>query len=101
MRYGAIAEDLRKTTQKLTELAEKLEKIEAATPEVKINSNAKLASKLTLTVAEAAELLSVSKQTIYQLIHRDDFPSLTIGRRVLIAKDKLLEWVNNHCNELI
>lgn len=49
--------------------------------------------KLALSVGEAAALLGVSKPTVYELIHRADFPSFQIGRRTLISRVRLAEWV--------
>ena len=50
--------------------------------------------KLTLSVEEAGKLLGVSRQVAYQLIHRPDFPTLHIGRRVLVPKKQLEAWMD-------
>ena len=52
--------------------------------------------KLTLSVEEAGKLLGVSRQVAYQLIHRADFPTLQIGRRILVPKKQLEEWMDSH-----
>ena len=49
--------------------------------------------KLALSVTETAAILGVSKPTVYDLIHRDDFPSFKIGNRVLVSRTRLAEWV--------
>lgn len=49
--------------------------------------------KIALSVAEAAELLGVSRPTVYQLIKRDDFPVFKVGTRTLISRTGLEEWV--------
>ena len=54
--------------------------------------------KLTLSVEEAGKLLGVSRQVAYQLIHRPDFPTIHIGRRVLIPKKQLEEWMDRQVN---
>ncbi len=54
--------------------------------------------KLTLSVEEAGKLLGVSRQVAYQLIHRPDFPTIQIGRRVLIPKKQLEEWMDRQVN---
>lgn len=49
--------------------------------------------RLTLTVEEAAELLGISRAFAYQLVARNELPSLRLGRRVVIprrALDRLL-----------
>ena len=50
--------------------------------------------KLTLNVSEAAELLGVSVPVMYQLTRRSDFPTLKIGKRTLIVRERLTDWVN-------
>lgn len=99
MRYGEIASELKKLSKQMTELADRLNDIEAATPSIGEIKDNKLANKITLTVPDACEALSLSRAVMYQLIHRDDFPCIRIGRRALIPRDKLIEWVNNHCGE--
>ena len=54
--------------------------------------------KLTLSVEEAGKLMGVSRQVAYQLIHRPDFPTIQIGRRVLIPKKQLEEWMDRQVN---
>ena len=49
--------------------------------------------KLTLSVKEAAEELGVCSKTVYNLIHREDFPVLRIGTRVRISRAGLAAWV--------
>ena len=51
------------------------------------------AAKLTYSVDEAAQVLGVSRSTIYNLIHRADFPALKVGSRQLISREGLAEWV--------
>ena len=49
--------------------------------------------KLALSAAEAAQLIGVSKPTIYCLCKRDDFPSFYVGGRLLISRRGLEVWV--------
>ena len=46
--------------------------------------------KPTLTVAEAAELLGVSRGLAYDLVRRGEIPSIRLGRR-LLAPRRVLE----------
>lgn len=50
--------------------------------------------KLTLTVKEAAALLGVSLPTAYALAHSEGFPSLTVGRKLLVSRDGLCRWID-------
>ena len=50
---------------------------------------------LTLNAREAAEVLRISKSKVYELAHSESFPAIRIGKRVVIPRDKLIEWMNN------
>lgn len=50
-------------------------------------------NKLTLTVEEAAEYLGVCRPTLLELTRTGEFPAFRIGRRVLISRAGLEEWV--------
>ena len=56
-----------------------------------------MTEKLTLSVEEAGKLLGVSRAIAYQLSRRADFPTLHIGRRVLVPKKQLEEWMDRNC----
>ena len=45
-----------------------------------------MTEKLTLSVEEAGKVLGVSRQIAYKLSRQADFPTLHIGRRVLIPR---------------
>ena len=51
--------------------------------------------KMTLTVAEAAQALQLSKPTVYALCQRPDFPAVRVGKKVLIPIDRLQEWLRS------
>ena len=55
-----------------------------------------MTEKLTLSVEETGKLLGVSRQIAYQLSRRADFPTLHIGRRVLVPRKQLEEWMDRH-----
>lgn len=50
-------------------------------------------AELTYNVTEAAEALGISRHSMYELLHREDFPTLKVGGRRLISKELLAEWV--------
>jgi hypothetical protein len=31
----------------------------------------------------------------YQLMHREDFPTIVIGKRMVVPRDKFLEWLED------
>lgn len=49
-----------------------------------------------LTAAELAGALGISRAGAYTLIHRKDFPTLQIGKRLMVPKDKLIAWINRN-----
>lgn len=49
---------------------------------------------LTLTVPEVGEVLGISRAAAYELARSIGFPSLKIGTRILVPKDKLIAWIN-------
>ena len=54
---------------------------------------------LTLTATEAAAVLRISRSKVYALTHTASFPTIRIGTRVVIPRDKLIEWMNTQAEE--
>ena len=50
-------------------------------------------NKITYSATEIAEILGVSKSAAYDLLHRKDFPTLHIGRRLLVVASQFDEWL--------
>ena len=50
---------------------------------------------LTLNDREAAEVLRISKSKVYELARTESFPAVRIGKRVVIPRDKLIQWIND------
>jgi len=38
-------------------------------------------------------VMNISRAGAYQLMHREDFPTITIGKRMVVPRDKFLEWL--------
>ena len=51
---------------------------------------------VTLNADEMAEVLHISRARAYQLLNRADFPTLKIGRRLLVTKDALRDWMRKN-----
>ena len=49
---------------------------------------------ITLKADEVAQVLGISRANAYVLMHSADFPTLRIGKRMVVPKDKLIEWIN-------
>lgn len=49
---------------------------------------------LFLNAEVVGKVLGVSISSAYELIHEKGFPSVRIGNRLIIPKEKFIEWVN-------
>lgn len=48
---------------------------------------------LALSAEDVAQVLGVSRANAYALMHSKGFPTLKIGKRMTVPKDKLIEWM--------
>lgn len=55
--------------------------------------------KMTMTLKEAARELGCSENKVYELVHRNDFPAMKIGRNWKISRIGLYEWVQKMTKE--
>ena len=46
-----------------------------------------------INAATLAQLFGVSRASAYELMSAKDFPSFRIGKRILVTKEKLVEWI--------
>lgn len=49
-----------------------------------------------LNADQLATTLGVSRARAYQLLNMADFPTLKIGKRKLVPKDRLIEWIDRN-----
>lgn len=49
--------------------------------------------KLAYSVPEAAKVLGVGVQTVYNLVHVEGFPAVRVGKRFLIPCAGLARWL--------
>ena len=43
-----------------------------------------------------AKTLGVAPSSVYELMHEKDFPTLRIGSRMVVPKEKFIQWVEGH-----
>ena len=55
---------------------------------------------LILSAKDIAGLLKISSATAYFMFHAIDFPTVTIGKRVFVRKEKFFAWVEKHENDI-
>ncbi len=51
---------------------------------------------LFLNAELVAKVLGVSSSSGYELMHEDGFPTLRIGSRMVVPKEKFIVWVQEH-----
>jgi len=51
---------------------------------------------LFLNAETVAKVLGVSPSSGYELMHEKDFPTLKIGSRIVVPKEKFIRWVEQH-----
>ena len=51
---------------------------------------------LTLTAPEVGEVLGISRAAAYELVRSDGFPRMKIGKRILVPRDKFIQWIDEN-----
>lgn len=51
---------------------------------------------LMLSVPEVAAALGISQAGAYELVRTDGFPSLKVGSRIVVPKEKFIEWIDEN-----
>ena len=51
---------------------------------------------LFLNAEAVAKVLGVAPSTAYELMHEADFPTLKIGNRMVVLKERFIAWVQRH-----
>lgn len=49
-----------------------------------------------MNAGQVAEYLGISKQGAYNLMNSASFPTLRVGKRLLVSTDRFLEWIGEH-----
>jgi len=49
---------------------------------------------LFLNAEVVGKVLGVSISSAYELMHEKDFPSVRIGNRLIVPKEKFIKWTN-------
>ena len=52
---------------------------------------------MAMSVEAMADELAIGRNVAYQLVQEPDFPSFMIGRRVLVNRKGLQEWIDSQC----
>lgn len=49
---------------------------------------------VTLNASHVAAVLGISRSNAYNLLHASDFPTLRIGKRLLVPKADFIRWMD-------
>lgn len=49
---------------------------------------------LMLTAPQLAAALGISRAGAYALMHSRDFPTLKIGKRIMVPKQQMIAWID-------
>ena len=51
---------------------------------------------LSLNADQVADVLGISRTHAYELMHSYGFPTLHIGNRMVVPRDKLIQWIDKN-----
>ena len=54
---------------------------------------------MAMSVEKMADELAIGRNVAYQLVQQPDFPSFMIGRRVLVSRKGLQDWIDEQCKK--
>ena len=54
---------------------------------------------LMMNMADVAAVLGISKAGAYKFAHSADFPAFQFGRRIVVSREKFVDWLNRQCKE--
>jgi hypothetical protein len=49
---------------------------------------------MSLNAKDISKVLNISIGNAYNLLHREDFPTIHIGKRMIIPRDRFFEWMD-------
>ena len=54
---------------------------------------------LMLNAEDVQAVLRISRAGAYALMHRQDFPTIYIGKRMVIPRESFFEWLENQLSD--
>ena len=55
-------------------------------------------TKMTLSVNETAKMIGISKPKVYDLLRDGELPSIHIGKKIVIPKQAVIDWLSGGVN---
>ena len=50
---------------------------------------------LILNACDVAKVLGISRSAAYSILHNCKFPTIKIGKRMVVPRDKFIEWIDS------
>lgn len=57
--------------------------------------------RLTMNVSDLQQALGIGRNQAYDLVNRDDFPKIRVGRKILIPRDALIRWLDKQTQQAL
>ena len=54
---------------------------------------------LMMNMTDVAPVLGISRAGAYKLAHDSRFPAFQIGKRIVVSREKVLDWLDRQCEE--
>lgn len=54
---------------------------------------------LMLTVQNVADVLGIGLAHAYEVAHRKAFPTITLGSRIIVPRDRFMEWIDRQAEK--
>lgn len=54
---------------------------------------------MTMTVEDVCAALHLSKPTVYELTRNPDFPCFHVGKKILVNRTRLQDWIDAQCEK--
>ncbi len=54
-----------------------------------------------LNANAVARTLGISRAGAYELMHSEGFPTLRIGKRMMVSKEHFIQWIENNSGEAV
>ena len=54
---------------------------------------------LMMNMADVAAVLGISRVGAYKPTHDSYFPAFQIGKRIVVSREKFLDWLDRQCEE--
>ncbi len=54
---------------------------------------------LMLTVQDVSHVLGIGLAHAYEVAHRKDFPTITLGSRIIVPRDRFMAWIDEQTSK--